>query len=153
MDDKLIEEKLREQIPECKDCPHSVGDATERDCAFPNCGGDTLAISTEDVARAAHEIESLRTELHQCRDRLRWVPCSERLPIPGRPVELINLDRWLNTPEGVQELNIRACAYLTEWGQKYWSVQGERGQDIDAYTHWRYSPPPQHSDQEKDSWV
>ena len=32
-------ERQQEKMMKCTTCPHEVGDATERDCAFPDCSG------------------------------------------------------------------------------------------------------------------
>lgn len=50
MTDKTLIEELKQslkdnELPGCKDCPHSVGDIYQRDCGFPDC----LPISLEDA--------------------------------------------------------------------------------------------------------
>ena len=53
----------------CTTCPHEVGDATERDCAFPDCSGgweqahldsqDRIAELEQQLAEKDKEIERL----------------------------------------------------------------------------------------------
>lgn len=69
----------------------------------------------------------------------RWISVEERLPEKFQIVALVHVDKWWNTgrDEGV---NCYDAGYLNEFGDKYWSVRGERALSIDAYTHWMPLP-------------
>ena len=71
----------------------------------------------------------------------RWISVEERLPEKFQIVALVHVDKWWNTgrDEGV---NCYDAGYLNEFGEKYWSVRGERALSIDAYTHWMPLPAP-----------
>lgn len=47
---------------DCKDCPHVVGDATERDCCFPDCRGGWDAVYKAERARV-ESLEAILLEL------------------------------------------------------------------------------------------
>ena len=69
-----------------------------------------------------------------------WIDCKERLPEIGQYVILL-ADRYWNVPEGIDDMRVTATGYLNKHGSLYWSVFGERGFDIDAFTHWMPIPP------------
>jgi hypothetical protein len=46
------------KVKGCRDCPHTVGDATERDCCFPDCH----EISYEDALTLIYEIRTSLTQ-------------------------------------------------------------------------------------------
>lgn len=68
-----------------------------------------------------------------------WTPIKERLPDKHRYVFLL-ADRYWNTPDGVPDMKVSACGYLNDFGSLHWSVFGERGFDLDSFTHWMYVP-------------
>ena len=73
-----------------------------------------------------------------------WCPVAKNLPEPGRQVVLINENRFWNTPDGVQEANVTAAGYLAySHTNPYWSIFGERGMELNAFTHWCYLPNPE----------
>ena len=68
-----------------------------------------------------------------------WIKIKERLPEKHQYVLLL-ADRYWNTPDGVPDMKVTASGYLAEHGTLYWSVFGERGFDLDAFTHWMPIP-------------
>lgn len=75
-----------------------------------------------------------------------WIKIKDRLPEKHQYVLLL-ADRYWNTPDGVPDMKVTASGYLAEHGKLYWSVFGlywsvfgERGFDIDAFTHWMPIP-------------
>lgn len=68
-----------------------------------------------------------------------WVSVDERLPELHQVVALVHVDKWWATgrDEGV---NCYDVGYLNEFGQKYWSIRGERASMISAYSHWMPLP-------------
>ena len=74
---------------------------------------------------------------------MEWISVKDRLPELGIIVALMdcttyrnNGDMKMNNPHVVQ------AGYLNEFGGGYWSVYGERGMEIDAFTHWMPLPEP-----------
>ena len=50
----------------CTTCPHEVGDATDRDCAFPDCNGGWEQVyldSQEHIAELEQQLENLSTKV------------------------------------------------------------------------------------------
>ena len=71
-----------------------------------------------------------------------WISVRDRLPELHQPVALLNTETWLNTG-GDFNANWHGAGYLSEFGNKYWSVIGERGgMTLDAVTHWCELPLP-----------
>ena len=72
-----------------------------------------------------------------------WIKIKDRLPEKHQYVLLL-ADRYWNTPVGVPDMKVTASGCLAEHGTLhgtfYWSVFGERGFDIDAFTHWMPIP-------------
>jgi len=68
-----------------------------------------------------------------------WIKIKDRLPEKHQYVLLL-ADRYWNTPDGVPDMKVTASGYLAEHGTLYWSVFGERGFDIDAFSHWMPIP-------------
>lgn len=68
-----------------------------------------------------------------------WTSCKDTLPEKHQYVLLL-ADRYWNVPDGVPDMKVTAVGYLAEHGTLYWSVFGERGFDIDAFTHWMPIP-------------
>jgi len=68
-----------------------------------------------------------------------WIDVKEQLPEKGAYVILL-ADRYWNVPKGFDDMKVTATGYLNEHGQLYWSVFGERGFDLDAFTHWMPIP-------------
>lgn len=65
-----------------------------------------------------------------------WIPVSEMLPEIGVQVVLM-ADRYWNVPSDIQDMKVTATGYLSDiHGHKYWSVFGERGSELNAFTHW-----------------
>jgi len=79
--------------------------------------------------------------------RLReWVPVSERLPEINEPVAVIDVKRRENTGGGGHDRYVQDCAYLSDFGGKYWWTRGRGGVSVDAYTHWMPLPAPPTAD-------
>lgn len=70
-----------------------------------------------------------------------WISVSEELPEINQAVALMNINQWENTGGG-HDRNIQDCGYLSDFGGKYWSIRGEMGMVLNAYTHWIDLPPP-----------
>lgn len=68
-----------------------------------------------------------------------WIAIKDTLPEKHQYVFLL-ADRYWNTPDGVPGMKVTAAGYLAWNGKSYWSVFGERGFDIDAFTHWMPVP-------------
>lgn len=78
-----------------------------------------------------------------------WISVKDRLPELYQAVALMSVDRYANNGElPVNNPHIIAAGYLSEWGNKYWSVRGEQSLMLDAFTHWMPLPePPEASDE------
>jgi hypothetical protein len=86
-----------------------------------------------ELSRKDAEIEALRNP---------WISTKDRLPDPHVLVCLLNEDRFWSTPDDMTA-NVYAVGWLnTVHGQVYWSIPGERGSDVSAYTHWMPLPTP-----------
>ena len=68
-----------------------------------------------------------------------WIKIKDRLPEKHQYVLLL-ADRYWSTPDGVPDMKVTASGYLAEHVKLYWSVFGEQGFDIDAFTHWMPIP-------------
>lgn len=68
-----------------------------------------------------------------------WIDVNHQLPEKGQYVILL-ADRYWNVPDGIDDMKVTATGYLNEHGSLYWSVFGERGFNLDAFTHWMLIP-------------
>ena len=68
-----------------------------------------------------------------------WISVEDRLPEPGLMVALLDENRWMNTGDD-SEKNVCQCGYLSCLGKPYWSIYGERGAVVNAFTHWMPLP-------------
>jgi len=94
-------------------------------------------LEQRDVARRDYEV---MYKLYQgVEDATKWIAVKDSLPKKWQYVLLL-ADRYWNTPDGVPDMKVTASGYLAEHGNLYWSVFGERGLDIDAFTHWMPIP-------------
>ena len=67
---------------------------------------------------------------------MEWISVKDRLPDKKQYVFLL-ADRYWNTPDGVEDMLVTASGYLSTNGNElYWSVFGERGLALEAFTHW-----------------
>lgn len=68
-----------------------------------------------------------------------WISVNDRLPPFNKYVACINTDTLENTG-GAFDACVHQCAYLSnsfgEGIHKFWSVYGQRGLCLDAFTHW-----------------
>ena len=71
----------------------------------------------------------------------KWISVEDRLPERHQYVVLM-ADRFWNTPDGVPDMKVAAVGYLAGGEQPYWSVFGERGFLLNAFTHWMPLPNP-----------
>lgn len=81
-----------------------------------------------------------------------WVPITpETMPEMGQSVALVNVNRWENCG-GDKRRNIHACGYLEHAGcwRPYWSIRGQRPQELDSFTHWIALPDPPGYDDEQE---
>jgi hypothetical protein len=73
------------------------------------------------------------TEVFMCD----WIKVADRLPDIGEQVVLITTDSYWYVPDGVPEANVTATGYRADCGAfEYWAIFGERGMDLNAFTHW-----------------
>lgn len=109
-----------------------------------------------DLAKASAQIEQEQTiavQMQQERDALRaelakaqaavprWIPIAEEMPPPLVHVGLLNMDRYQNCPDEMDDRNhIKDIGF---WDPQFciWSCRGERAQIGTAYTHWARLPP------------
>ena len=71
-----------------------------------------------------------------------WVSVNDHLPPFNKYVACINVDSIENT-DGAFDTCVHQCAYLSNFGEgihKFWSVYGQRGMCLDAFTHWCHLP-------------
>lgn len=70
-----------------------------------------------------------------------WIPVSEStMPNRHQPVALLDINRYQNCHF---ELNVHDVGYLEGVAPRlYWSIRGERAQELRAYTHWYPLPQP-----------
>jgi hypothetical protein len=107
--------------------------AGERARGYIHGAHDTRALYEAELSRKDAEIEALRNP---------WVSTKDRLPDPHVLVCILNEDRFWSTPDDMTA-NVYAVGWLnTVHGQLYWSIPGERGSDVSAYTHWMPLPTP-----------
>lgn len=79
-----------------------------------------------------------------------WINIKDKLPDIGHQVVLITTERFWNTPKGIPDANVTATGYLSKCGDTlYWSIFGERGMDINAFTHWMPLQNPSRDDATK----
>jgi hypothetical protein len=86
-------------------------------------------------------------ELYQCveceeREQAQgaWVDVQVTLPELERPVFLVDMNRLENTGTEGPRRHVQMAGYLNEFGGHYWSVYGQRGMNLSAFTHWCYAP-------------
>jgi hypothetical protein len=84
---------------------------------------------------AAQGAENQSLRVAELEKEMNWINCKDRLPEPLTYVLLL-ADRYWNTPEGVPDMKVAAVGYLENRHGTYWSVFGERGMNIEAFTHW-----------------
>jgi hypothetical protein len=91
----------------------------------------------EQQAECIRALAALRSEVHE----EKWISVKDRLPELHRMVALVHVDKWWATgrDEGV---NCYDAGYLNEFGEKFWSIRGERASMIDAYSHRMPLPQP-----------
>lgn len=66
-----------------------------------------------------------------------WTRIKDGLPNHGQQVALITTKRFWSVPDGVPDANVTATGYLAEaGGSNYWAIFGERGMELDSFTHW-----------------
>lgn len=98
-------------------------------------GGCQVERWDEALDRADEIIDLLRTKLTG-----EWVSTKDAMPEIHEYV-LLMADRYWNTPEDVPEMKVTATGYLQDYNNGlFWSVFGERGMDLDAFTHWMPIP-------------
>ena len=100
----------------------------------------TPALLVTRIKTLEAEIESLRFELEVLKRRASWTSVQEKLPGKGEYVLLIT-DRYWNTHDGVPDMHVAAVGYLDDYGTgNFWSVLGERGMEVNSFTHWMKIP-------------
>ena len=78
-----------------------------------------------------------------------WVSVAERLPRYGQMVALIDIERYANNGDiKVDNEHVNMCGYLHNFGSDYWSIYGDRGTQVNAFTHWRPLPSPPTTEKE-----
>ena len=70
----------------------------------------------------------------------KWIACSERLPDEGVVVALLDTNRYVAEERSIEHIMHIGCYRSLACG--YWSVTGERGFVLDAFTHWMPLPAP-----------
>ena len=66
-----------------------------------------------------------------------WTRIKDKLPNHGQQVALITTRRFWNVPDGVPDAHVTATGYLAETsGRNYWAIFGERGMELNDFTHW-----------------
>ena len=74
---------------------------------------------------------------------MEWISVKDRLPELHIVVALMDCTSYRNN--GNQEVNnphVVQAGHLTHFGGNYWSVYGERGLEVDSFTHWMPLPEP-----------
>lgn len=80
-----------------------------------------------------------------------WIAIADRLPDLKQSVALVHVGRWENCG-GDMRRNVHACGYLNDAGhwRPYWSIRGERAQELDTFTHWFALPiPPEFEEKDR----
>ena len=108
---------------------------------FVRTSGDTVTLTRDTLVSFRDMSEKLEARIRELEEERRWISVEERLPELGQVVALVHVDRWWATgrDEGV---NCYDVGYLNEFGEKYWSIRGERASMVSAYTHWMPLPTP-----------
>ena len=69
-----------------------------------------------------------------------WISIEDRMPDRYQYILLVN-DRYWNAPDEMGGPHVAAVGYLDEiGGQQYFSIFGERGMEIESFTHWMPIP-------------
>jgi hypothetical protein len=72
-----------------------------------------------------------------------WISVSDRLPPLYRQVVLMQVGRYWCVPDCAGDMHVNAIGYLADnYGREYWAIHGERGMEIDAFSHWMPLPAP-----------
>ena len=80
---------------------------------------------------------------------MEWINIKDRLPELGIIVALMDFNRYRNDGDvEVNNPNVVQAGYLNHFGSDYWSVYGERGLEVDAFTHWMLLPDPPKEEQD-----
>ena len=126
----------------CQDAEAALPDYQKITALPPDGDGVRFVDGSLGRALAVTGWNKAEAERDALRERYRWRDVREELPEPGRQALLMTTDRFWNVPDGVPEANVTATGYLSmpyqNDGSVYWAVFGERGMEIDAFTHWRY---------------
>lgn len=77
----------------------------------------------------------------------KWIACSERLPEEGQVVVLLDTSRYVAEERSIEHVMHIGC--YRSWSGGYWSVTGERGFVLDAFTYWMDLPAPPATGSEK----
>lgn len=72
-----------------------------------------------------------------------WINIDDRLPELHKHVALMDTNRYANNGSlTLENEHVVQVGFLNDWGEKYWSVYGERGMSLNAFTHWHPLPEP-----------
>ncbi len=113
------------------------------------CGTCLPSIPKPLVKHLLAEVDSLRRELEAARERERWIPVGERMPVITDGSSDWVLVDWHKTDEdensssyGAEWVEVEK-AFLTSEGMWIsWDGYEKRTDDPDAPTHWRPLPEP-----------
>ena len=85
----------------------------------------------------------LETAMTDARNGNEWIQVSEKLPDEHRKVALMDCNSYENQPDEVSNPHVVQAGYLTNiHGQQFWSIYGERGLNVNSFTHWMPLPEP-----------
>ena len=85
-------------------------------------------------------LEVLEDEGYYKAGKSGWISIKDRMPDRHQYILLV-ADRYWNAPDAMGHPHVAAVGYLDEiGGQQYFSIFGERGMEIDSFTHWMPIP-------------
>jgi hypothetical protein len=90
--------------------------------------------------KAAEQLGAHRAFADAARDLVGWISTAQRLPELHVAVALLDENRWMNTGVEGFDVNWQGAGYLSEMGQKYWSVFGQHSMTLESITHWMPLP-------------